>query len=210
MTQVEQLTLQVKSDSLGENGTFIGIATSFGNVDRTGDRIDATAFDASVGTEVPILFAHKTDEPVGLGKLEKSGDGILLKGQLNLETVAGREAYSNLKAGIIRSLSIGFELVKSAFEGAVRVIKQGVIREVSLVLFPANQRALVLSVKDDARPAAARKLSRFLIVEKDENCECDCPECEAGNCEDCSDPDCDDENCEGEQKSAAKSLLAYL
>lgn len=184
------LTLQIKSDSLKDDGSFIGVATTFGNVDKTGDRIEASAFDTSAGTEVPILFAHKTDEPVGLGKLEKSGDGILLKGQLNLETTAGREAYSNLKAGIIKSLSIGFQLVRSVFEGSVRVIKQGIIREVSLVLFPANDRALVLSVKNA-------------------ECDCDCPECEAGDCENCSDEDCDDPNCEGEQKSAAKALLAY-
>ncbi len=188
---VRTLTLQIKSDSLKDDGSFVGVATTFGNIDKAGDRIDPAAFDSSVGGSVPILFSHDPAIPVGLGSLEKSGDGILLKGQLNLETVAGREAYSNLKAGIIKALSIGFQLVKSALEGTTRVIKQGVIREVSLVLFPCNDRAQVLSVKDST-------------------CACDCDECEAGDCEHCSDPDCDDPNCEGEQKSAARALLAYL
>jgi len=190
---VPRLILQIKADSLKEDGSFLGVATTFGNIDKTGDRVSPSAFDSSAGTEVPILFAHDPAIPVGLGKLEKSGDGILLRGQLNLETTAGREAYSNLKAGIIKSLSIGFELVKSAFEGAVRVIKQGIIREVSLVLFPANDRALVLSVKNA-------------------DCQCDCPECEEGECENCSDPDCDDPNCEGEEKQElcpAAKLLPY-
>jgi uncharacterized protein len=186
------LTLQIelKADSLKEDGSFVGVATTFGNIDKTGDRIEPSAFDGGLGT-VPILFAHDPASPVGLGTLQKAGDGILLNGQLNLETVAGREAYSNVRKGIIKSLSIGFQLVKSAFEGSVRVIKQGIIREVSLVLFPANDRALVLSVKDST-------------------CDCDCPECEAGDCENCSNDDCDDPNCEGSQQSAAKALLAYL
>src|SRR5271167_1568943 len=128
---MELLTLQIEEKSLKDDGSFVGVATTFNNIDRTGDRIEASAFDSSVGTEIPILLAHKTDEPVGLGKLEKSGDGILLKGQLNLETVVGKEAYSNLKKGIIKSLSIGFQLLKSVMVDGVRVIKAGIIREVS-------------------------------------------------------------------------------
>ena len=97
--------------------------------------------------------SHVRTQPVGLGKLEDSPEGVKLHGHLNLETAAGKEAYSNLKKGIVKALSIGFELAAHAFEGAVRVIKQGVIREVSLVIFPANPAAVVTAVKGEDCPA---------------------------------------------------------
>jgi uncharacterized protein len=111
---------------------------------------------------VPLLFAHKTDVPVGLGKLEEDAGGVRIAGKLNLETVAGREAYSNLKAGIVKSLSIGFELLKHVLEGSTRVIQKGAIREVSLVLFPANEQARILAVKEEQTACPAKELLRYL------------------------------------------------
>jgi HK97 family phage prohead protease len=107
------------------------------------------------------LAAHRWSANVVLGKLEDSPEGVKVHGRLNLETAGGKEAYSNLRKGIVKALSIGFELIAHAFEGAVRVIKQGVIREVSLVIFPANPAAIVTTVKTE-QDCAARYLTPYL------------------------------------------------
>ncbi len=155
----KDLLLELKGE-VSEDGTFEGLAAAYGNVDSQGDRIQPGALAACIGTDVPLLWSHKRDEPVGIGRLEDSPAGVLIKGKLDLETEAGREAYSRLKKGIVKGLSIGLQLLKHAYDGAVRVIEQGVIREVSLVLFPANPEAQVLTVKEEIPAKTLLKVLR--------------------------------------------------
>jgi HK97 family phage prohead protease len=153
----KELFLEIKS-AVSEDGSFEGLATVYGNVDSQNDRIEAGAFAEQYGTEVPLLWSHKRDEPVGLGRLENSPAGVLVKGRLDLDTTAGREAYSRLKKGIVKGLSIGLQLLRHTYDGAVRVIQKGAIREVSLVLFPANPDARVLTVKEQGDSPASSLL----------------------------------------------------
>lgn len=139
-----ELVLKAFDDTTGE---FWGLAAVYGNVDSQSDRIEPGAFKADDGREIPLLWSHKGD-PIGVGKLEDTPEGVKLHGRLLLDTVAGREAYSRLKAGAARGLSVGFKIV-DAIKGAVRRILAGAIQEVSLTAFPANPRALVTAVKDE-------------------------------------------------------------
>jgi HK97 family phage prohead protease len=153
----KELVLELKGE-VAEDGSFEGIASVYGNVDSQGDRIEAGAFADQDGAQVPLLWSHKRDEPVGLGKLVHTAAGVLIKGKLDLDTTAGREAYSRLQKGIVKGLSIGLQLIQHAYDGAVRVIRKGAIREVSLVLFPANPAAMVTAVKKEGESPAAELL----------------------------------------------------
>lgn len=135
-----------------EAGTFEGLAAVYGNLDRQGDIIEAGAFAADDGKEIPLLWNHKGDV-VGLGKLEDGPEGMKLKGRLLLATEAGREAYARLKAGAARGLSVGFRLLERA-AGDARRILAGAIQEVSITSFPANPEALVTTVKSEPNPYA--------------------------------------------------------
>ena len=99
---------------------------------------------------MPLLFAHKTDEPVGIGTVTATPQGLWVKGTLLLDTVAGREAYVRVKAGVLKGLSVGFKLPPDGFtmKAGVRSIARGVLKEISLVVFGANERAAVLAVKE--------------------------------------------------------------
>jgi HK97 family phage prohead protease len=88
---------------------------------------------------------------------------VKIAGQLDLGTEDGRNALSRLKKGIVRNLSVGFEITEKAFAGAVRTITAGVIREVSLVVFGANPRAVVTVVKEPADASSARELLPYLL-----------------------------------------------
>jgi HK97 family phage prohead protease len=81
----------------------------------------------------------------------------LVKGKLLLDTVAGAEAYSRMKAGILKALSVGFRLPSDGFsiKAGVRVIAKAMLKEISLVIFSANPLAAVTALKqgeDEASP----------------------------------------------------------
>ena len=71
----------------------------------------------------------------------------MVKGSLLLEDPTARKAYQFLKAGILKGLSIGFETIKSAFNGDVRELSEIRLWEGSIVTFPMNEAAAVTSVK---------------------------------------------------------------
>ena len=145
--------------SLDDDGTFEGLAAAYSNVDSQGDRIEPGTFKAAEGQQIPLLFAHKTDEPVGIGTVTETPRGLWVKGKLLLDTVAGKEAYLRLKAGVVKALSVGFQLPADGFsrKAGVRVITRGILKEISLVVFGANELAAVATVKEEETPQSPLK-----------------------------------------------------
>jgi HK97 family phage prohead protease len=66
-----------------------------------------------------------------------------------LNTVAGAEVYARMKAGILKTLLVGFRLPSDGFsiEQGVRVISKAILKEISLVIFPANPLPVVTDLK---------------------------------------------------------------
>lgn len=161
---MELLNQSLEIKSLNEDGSFEGLAAAYGNVDHHGDRIEVGTFKSAEGQKIPLLFAHKTDQPVGYATVTETPQGLAVKGKLLLDTVAGSEAYSRLKAGVLKALSVGFQLPKDgfAFKDGVRVITKAVLKEISLVVFGANSDALISAVKSEDPPCAAAKLALYL------------------------------------------------
>ena len=161
---MEILNQSLTIKSLNEDGSFEGIAAAYGNVDHHGDRIEPGTFKSAEGEQIPLLFAHKTDQPIGYATVTETAQGLMVKGKLLLDTVAGSEAYSRLKNGVLKALSVGFQLPKDgfSFKDGVRVISRAVLKEISLVVFGANSAALVSAVKSEDGDCAAAKLVVFL------------------------------------------------
>lgn len=137
--------------ALSENGEFEGYAAYFGNVDHYGDVIERGAFRKTLldkGGRVPLLWQHRVDEPIGIVELEEDELGLRVKrGWLDMGVQRAKEAYSLLKSGVLRGLSIGYDSVKEVWEGSTRILKELRLWEVSLVTFGANPLALVTDVK---------------------------------------------------------------
>ena len=151
--------------SLTDAGTFEGLAAVYGNVDLGGDVIEAGAFQktmADKGGEVPILWQHDQREPVGLGKLSDSREGLFVKGKLVLaENPVAQKAYSLLKRGVLRGLSIGYDSVKDRMVDGVRHLSEIKLWEISLVTFPMNEQATVTGVKSGVEDHLAEQLHQF-------------------------------------------------
>jgi HK97 family phage major capsid protein/HK97 family phage prohead protease len=132
--------------------TFSGWATT-PEVDRVGDTIDPLG--ASFKNPLVLLHQHDKDRPIGNVTFKKpTAKGIeftaelpvidepgLLKDRIDL-------AWGEIKAGLVRAVSIGFRAVKYAFrdDGGID-FKQIEIYELSTVSVPANGSALITSVK---------------------------------------------------------------
>src|SRR5690606_27708003 len=148
--RLEKLGLRFEVKQLDEAGVFEGYAAVFGNEDLGGDVIEPGAFKKTLkeNPTLPILWQHDVREPIGVSlEAYEDGKGLRVKGQLNLETSRGREAYALLKQGALRGLSIGYDTIKEAWHGSVRRLKEIRLWEWSLVTFPMNPRAQVTAVK---------------------------------------------------------------
>jgi uncharacterized protein len=146
---------QFEIKALSDVGQIEGLAAGYGNVDYGGDIVAPGAFVESLaahkaaGTMPLMLMHHDQHRPAGRwDSFAESSDGLIAKGKLTLGATDGREAYALLKDRALTGLSIGFRPtdVDRSSSGA-RVIKKADLAEVSLVSFPMNTRARVMSVK---------------------------------------------------------------
>ncbi len=149
------------ADSNPEAGQFEGYLAIFGNRDSNGDIIDAGAFAATLAAAhavkaaansavlLPLLWQHKSDEPCGFIKQAwEDHRGLFVRGQFDLATERGRQAYSGAKKGYLRGLSIGYDTVRSYVDSnRVRHLKEITLWEGSPVSFPANAEAHITEVK---------------------------------------------------------------
>lgn len=143
-----ELNFELKE--LQESGHFEGYLAVTGNKDRAGDVVDSGAFKKTnkENDTFPLLWQHNKDEPIGvLRNIREDSRGEYVEGELNKDTQKGREAYSLLKQGAIKGLSIGYKTIKDSIKEGARHIKELKLYEGSIVTFPANPQATVETVK---------------------------------------------------------------
>lgn len=152
--QVRSFALQIKA--AGDDGTLEGYGSVFGVRDNWDDIIASGAFAASLaahksaGTMPAMLWQHDDTAPIGIWTdMSEDAHGLRIKGRLALDTVRGKEAQALLKMGALNGLSIGFMSKQWAYdkETDVRTLTEIDLWEVSLVTFPANEKARVTSIK---------------------------------------------------------------
>lgn len=142
----------VKKDDDRNVATFEGYGSVFGVKDSYSDIVEKGAFvDSLKSNGIPaMLWQHRADMPIGVWtEAKEDNNGLILKGEINLDVQAGKEAYALIKQEAIKGLSIGFITEKEEYVKSVRILKQVRLMEVSLVTFPANKEANVVSVKGD-------------------------------------------------------------
>ena len=168
--EVRSFALQIKA--AGDDGTVEGYGSVFGVRDTYDDVIAKGAFIQSLkdhkaaGTMPAMLWQHDADKPIGVWtEMVEDEKGLRIKGQLAMETVKGKEAHALLKMGALNGLSIGFMSKEWSYDRdtEVRTLTAIDLWEVSLVTFPANEKARVTNVKsadEMATPKDAEKALR--------------------------------------------------
>ena len=143
---------QVKFNNIEEteaNVTFEGLASTFGNIDLQDDEIQPGAFLKSLNAKMPkLLWQHDYRSPIGkFTEAREVAEGLFVKGQLTRGIPKADEAGLLLKADIIDSMSIGFNLIDFEKREGSYLLKELDLFEISLVTFPANPEAIIQSVK---------------------------------------------------------------
>lgn len=122
-------------------------------MDRVGDIVDPLG--ATYAKEIPLLWQHRHDEPVGLAELGKATkNGIPFKAWIAnigepgpIKDLADK-AWQAIKNRLVRGVSIGFRAKKYDImsEGGIRFTETE-IYELSVVTVPANASATIQTIK---------------------------------------------------------------
>jgi HK97 family phage prohead protease len=146
---VERRDFNLKIKSIDDAGTFVGMGAVYNNVDLGGDLIEPGAFSRtlSAGKKFPVLWQHKTDEPIGFCQITDTREGLQVNGTLELSDPTARKAFTFMKAGVIKGLSIGYDCIQATYDGDVRHLTELKLWEISCVTFPMNESAVVTGVK---------------------------------------------------------------
>lgn len=139
-----------------DQGIFEGYLSVFGNVDSYKDIVERGAFQKTINDArgrhstylFPVLWQHDPREPIG-GFLEMQEDtkGLFVRGQIDLTTPRGRQAYSGIKMGYLSGLSIGYDTIKHKYVGDIRHLLEVRMWEGSIVTFPANPETQISNIK---------------------------------------------------------------
>lgn len=143
--------------AVDEKGIFEGHGSVFGNVDSYQEIVAPGAFAESLaawkaaGKLPPVLWQHRSGEPVGPHlAMSEDAHGLFLRGQLLVDDVVrAREARALMKANAVNGLSIGFVTREDSYDKltGIRTLKKIDLWEVSIVTFPANALAQISNIK---------------------------------------------------------------
>ena len=154
--QHNDFRFEIKSVSESD-GSFTGLASTYGNVDQGGDEVMPGAFSKTLRDAkgpFPVLMGHDTHEQIGYAELQDSTSGLVVNGKLVMHTEKAKQAYALMKAKALRGLSIGYDTIRSTVKGSIRQLTEVKLYEVSVTPFPMNEMALVTSVKDSSDAVA--------------------------------------------------------
>ncbi len=165
--------MEVKAD---QQGSFTGLASTFGNTDLGNDRIDRNAFNETMARweqrgEFPaLLFQHNMEQPIGdINRMSITDVGVDMAADLWLGKgiEKSEQAQMMLTGTGPKGLSIGFIPRETENEkDGVRLIKNLDLLEVSVVSFPMNPEARITSAKsffsDDGELISKRQADDLL------------------------------------------------
>lgn len=143
--------------SVTPEGVIEGYASTYNAApDAQSDVVLPGAFttalkDAQSGNFPVMLWSHRMEEPIGRWTgMEDTPKGLFVRGQLNLKTVKGREAFEHVKAGDANGLSVGYLTPENGREyvgqGTFH-LKSVDLKEISIVTIPSNPAARISGVK---------------------------------------------------------------
>ena len=150
-------------------GIIEAYVNTMGKTDKDGDIIEPTAFEGSIDNNLPIPVLSGHDHSNLIGKVitaqavpvkfnRKNEHQLYAKIQMNMNTQAGREAFSNVSGEYVREWSVGFnipnpdvdiEYSKEESGSTVRRIKNLDWVEVSTVIRGASPSTSTISAKSD-------------------------------------------------------------
>jgi HK97 family phage prohead protease len=169
--KTKDFALQIKAvgdvpGSIEGYASVYGVRDSYNEVVMPGAFADSLARQQREGSYPLMLWQHDSSSPIGVwDDLSDDGKGLYAKGRLLIEQSVPEadKAYSLLKAGAVRGMSIGYREVDvepSTNGDPTKLIKLDIL-EASIVSFPANRRSIVDAVKSEDEDHSIKFWQRF-------------------------------------------------
>lgn len=166
---MDRLDFALDVKGLSDAGLFEGYASTFGERDLGGDIVVAGAFTKSLKASgakgVKMFSDHDSRKRIGVWTdIVEDEKGLFVKGRLLLEKQDGKDAYIDLKEGVIDAMSIGYRTIDHSYDGRrkARMLKEVRLMEISLLPFGMNENARVTGVKAANEIKTIREFEDFL------------------------------------------------
>ena len=137
------------------DGWFEGYASVFNVLDNGNDLVMPGAFRNSLQQRgikgVKLLWQHDPREPVGvIEEVFEDNYGLFVRARLLSNVRRAEEARGLVRSGALDGLSIGFHTLKADHRpDGSRILREVDLWEISLVTFPMNDKARILSLKGE-------------------------------------------------------------
>lgn len=167
LKQADATVKAVSGDELDE-GQFIALVSVFGNVDSYGDVVMPGAFTDTLkaweasGDSIPVVWAHRWEDPFShIGHVLEASetvDGLLVKGQLDLENPTAVQVHKLLKSRRVKQFSFAFDVddggwgtrgVVDGGERDVYELRKLTLNEVGPCLLGVNRETELRDVKGE-------------------------------------------------------------
>ncbi len=148
-----------------ENRILEGIAST-PTPDSYNDIVEVDGIEFSL--PMPFLNQHNSREPIGnVIDAKKSGDKLVIRAQIAPDAVAPyiATAWAQIKAGLVRGLSIGFSSIEEAYNretGGFHILRLR-LWEISAVTIAANSDCSITAIKSADAPAREKMQARGLV-----------------------------------------------
>ena len=162
-----------------EKGQVEAVFSVYNTLDTDGDVVVPGAIKSGFkDNQVPMVFAHKWDQPIGKGTIVTDDNKATFKGTFFMGTEAGKEAYNLAKEmGDLQEWSFGFRINDyevapfqkdgSTDEQDVRYLKELEVFEVSPVLVGANRETYTLAIKSGEEAIYESNSDSKVALDKD-------------------------------------------
>ena len=155
---------------IAKEGQLTAYVTTFNNVDKVGDVVAPGALDDFIkdfnkepSATIPMLWQHNLDEMIGQwDKFEADSQGVKGFGEIFTDVSRGNDVRNLIKRGAVGSVSIGFQSTDYVQKDDGILFKEIQLKEVSVVVNPANPRATITSAKTEHGRVDLRHLERGL------------------------------------------------
>jgi HK97 family phage prohead protease len=130
--------------------------STFGNTDLVNDVVEKGAFKKTLKKRMPkLLWGHNMrDVPIGIiDNIKEDDNGLLFEARLPKDDAFVRDRLMpQIKIGSLNTFSIGYsvDLAETNQKTGLRKLKEVSLYEISLVTFPANEKAVLQSYKNVA------------------------------------------------------------
>lgn len=159
-THLKKIERPFELKKVNSDGTIIGYASVYGEIDSYRDVVIKGAFDNSLERRyrakgrkaVPMLDQHNSTLPIGIwpiAAIKEDDHGLMVHGEVNMKVQRAADVHALADQGALSGLSIGYMTMDDEWDesGKVRILKEVDLWEISMVTFPAGDSARVTSVK---------------------------------------------------------------